>query len=104
MSTPPLTPLTRPDDKPSRTSLISRGRIGRRLLIVLLTFLGVSLAVFLGVSFLVFVILMTINNSMPDEAFFTAVLCAAPLALIAGSLVAMRRLLPVIQRNNRNIR
>lgn len=104
MSTPPLTPLTKPDDKPSRAPLISHGQLGRHILIVLLTFLGVNLAVFIGISFIVFVVLMTVDNSVPDEAFLTSVLCGAPPALIAGSLVAMRKLLPVIQRGYRNDR
>ena len=72
-----------------------------RLFMAVLIWLLLNLVIFVIVSFIAFSLLNLLGMANPDEAFTLAIACAIPSALTVSSLVAGRKLIPMLWRQNR---
>jgi hypothetical protein len=70
-----------------------------RLFIAVLIWLLVNLIIFGIVSFIAFSLLSSPGMADPNEAFTLALVCAIPAALTVSSLVAVRKLIPMLWRH-----
>ena len=61
-----------------------------------------NLVTFIVVSFLLFIILGSVEQINPDEAFTLAVVCAIPAALTVSSLIAGRKLIHLAWKRYRD--
>jgi hypothetical protein len=71
-----------------------------RLFIAVLIWLLVNLIIFGIVSFIAFSLLSSPGMADPNEALTLALVCAIPAALTVSSLVAVRKLIPMLWRQN----
>ena len=95
--TSPLTPLTKPEDKPAELPL-PPGKLALRLVVAVLIWLAANLVTFVVVAFLIFMLLAGPGAFDPDFAFTLAILCAIPPALTVSSLLAGRRIFYTISK------
>ncbi len=98
---PPLTPLTRSDERrsterPTSGAPLPPGKAALRLVGAILIWLAANLLTFLVVSFLVFALFAGTGMFDPDAAFTLAVLCAIPPALTVSSLLAGRKIFYIV--------
>jgi hypothetical protein len=61
-----------------------------------------NLITFIAVSFIVFSLLSALGLADPDEAFALAIVCAIPAALTVSSLIAGRKLIPLVWKRYRS--
>jgi hypothetical protein len=71
-----------------------------RLFIAVLIWLVINLVIFVFVSFITFSLLSSPGMADQDRAFTLALACAIPSALTVSSLVAVRKLIPTLWRQN----
>jgi hypothetical protein len=93
----PLTPLTKPEDKPDSTPL-PPGKFALRLLAAVFIWLVANLVTFILVAFIIFMLLAGPGAFDPDFAFTLSILCAIPPALTVSSLLAGRKIFYTISK------